>query len=39
VLAAEATSALDTLPMAINDATNFVVTEIVDLDSVRSGIA
>jgi hypothetical protein len=37
--AAEATSALGTLPLAINDATNFVVTEIVDLDSVRSGIA
>jgi hypothetical protein len=37
--AAEATSALDTLPTAINDATNFVVTEIVDLDSVRPSIA
>jgi hypothetical protein len=37
--AAEATSALDTLPMAINDVTSFVVTEIVDLDSARASIS
>jgi hypothetical protein len=35
---AEATSALKTLPIAINDATDFVVMEVIDLDSVRSGI-
>lgn len=37
--AAGASTALDTLPTAINDATNFVVTEIVDLDSVRPSMA
>jgi hypothetical protein len=33
--AAEATAVLGTLPTVINDATDFVLTEIVDLDSVR----
>jgi hypothetical protein len=36
--AAEATTALDSLPTGINDATNVVLTEIVDLDSVRPSI-
>jgi hypothetical protein len=36
--AAEATAALNTLPIAINDATAFVLTEILDLDSVRPGV-
>ena len=36
--AAEATVALNTLPIAINDATAFVLTEILDLDSVRPGV-
>jgi hypothetical protein len=35
--AAEATTALDTLPIAANDATDIVVTEIIDLDSVQPG--
>jgi hypothetical protein len=37
--AAEATAALNTLPTAINDATAFVLTEILDADSVRPGVA
>ena len=37
--AAEATAALGTLPIAINDATDIVLTEIIDLDSVRPGVA
>jgi hypothetical protein len=37
--AAEATAALNTLPTAINDATAFVLTEILDSDSVRPGVA
>jgi hypothetical protein len=36
---AEATAALGTLPIVVNDATDFVVTEVVDLDSVRPGVA
>ena len=36
--AAEATAALNSLPIAINDATAFVLTEILDLDSVRPGV-
>ena len=36
--AAEATAALNSLPVAINDATAFVLTEILDLDSVRPGV-
>jgi hypothetical protein len=36
--AAEATTALNTLPIAINDATTFVLTEVIDLDSVRPSV-
>ena len=36
---AEATAAHNTLPMVINEATTFVLTEIVDPDSVRLGSA
>jgi len=36
--AAEATTALNSLPTAINDATAFVLTEILDLNSVRPGV-
>jgi len=36
--AAEATAALGTLPTAINDATDFVLIEVVDPDSVRPGV-
>jgi len=35
--AAEATATLNTLPIAINDATSFDLIEVVDLDSVRPG--
>lgn len=35
----EATVVLGTLPTAINDATKFVLKEIVDLDSARRGVA
>jgi hypothetical protein len=35
----EATAALSTMPIVINGATTFVLTEIVDLDSVRPSIA
>lgn len=35
----EATAALNTLPIALNNASTFVLTEIVDLDSVRPGVA
>jgi hypothetical protein len=35
--AAEATTALDTLPIAANDATDIVLTEIIDLDSLQAG--
>jgi hypothetical protein len=35
----EATAALNTLPIAINNASTFVLTEIVDLDSVRPSMA
>jgi hypothetical protein len=35
--AAEATTALDTLPIAANHATDIVLTEIIDLDSVQPG--
>jgi hypothetical protein len=34
---AEATAALNTLPIVINDATAYVLMEIVDLDSVHPG--
>jgi hypothetical protein len=34
----EATAALRTLPIAINDATTFVLTEIMDLDAVRHSL-
>ena len=34
-----ATAALNTLPIVINDATTFVLTEITDGDSVRPGTA
>jgi len=34
---AGATAALNTLPIVINDATAYVLTEIVDLDSVHPG--
>jgi hypothetical protein len=37
--AAEATAALNTLPIASNDATAFVLTEVIDLDSVRPSVA
>jgi hypothetical protein len=37
--AAEATAALDTLPTAINDATTFVLTEIIDADSARPSVS
>ena len=37
--AAEATAALNTLPTVINDAASYVLTEIVDLDSVRPSVA
>ena len=36
--AAEATTALNTLPIAINDATTFVLTEVIDLDSARPSV-
>jgi hypothetical protein len=36
--AAEATAALDTLPSVANDATDIVLTEIIDLDSVQAGV-
>jgi hypothetical protein len=36
--ASEATAALGTLPIVINDATDFVLIEVVDLDSVRPGV-
>jgi len=36
---AEATAALNTLPIVINDATAFALTEIVDPDSVHAGSA
>ena len=36
--AAEATAARNSLPLAINDATEFVLTEILELDSVRPGV-
>ena len=36
--AAEASAALNSLPIAINDATAFVLMEILDLDSVRPGV-
>ena len=36
--AAEATTALNTLPIAINDATTFVLAEVIDLDSVRPSV-
>jgi hypothetical protein len=35
--AAEATTALNTLPRVANDATDIVLTEIIDLDSVQPG--
>jgi hypothetical protein len=35
--AAEATTTLDTLPIAANDATDIALTEITDLDSVQPG--
>jgi hypothetical protein len=37
--AAEATAALNALPTAINNATTFALTAIVDLDSVRPGVS
>jgi hypothetical protein len=37
--AAGATAALNTLPIAINDASTFVLTEVIDLDSVGPGVA
>jgi hypothetical protein len=36
--AAEATAALNTLPSVANDATDIVLTEIIDLDSVQAGV-
>ena len=36
---AEATAALNTLPIVANDATDVVLTEILDSDSVQSGVA
>ena len=36
--AAEATAALGTLPIVINDATSFELIEVVDLESVRPGV-
>jgi muconolactone delta-isomerase len=33
---AEATAALSTLPLVINDATTFVLTELVDADSIHA---
>jgi hypothetical protein len=36
--AAEATAALNTLPIAANDATGIVLTEIIDLDSVQAAV-
>jgi hypothetical protein len=35
----EATAALCSLPIAVNKASTFVLTEIVDLDSVRPSVA
>jgi hypothetical protein len=35
----EATAAVNTLPIVINDATTFVLTEIVDPDSLHPGSA
>ena len=35
--AAEATAAINTLPIAINNASTFVLTEVIDLDSVGPG--
>ena len=37
--AADATAALETLPIVINDATSFELIEVVDLESVRPGVA
>lgn len=36
--AAEATAALNTLPIVINDATTFVLTEVIDTDSAPLGV-
>jgi hypothetical protein len=36
--AAEATAALNTLPSVANDATDIVLTEIIDFDSVQPGV-
>ena len=36
--AAEATAAINTLPIAINNASTFVLTEVIDLDSVGPGV-
>jgi hypothetical protein len=36
--AAEATAALNTLPSVANDATDIVLTEIIDLDAVQAGV-
>jgi hypothetical protein len=35
----EATAVLNTMPIVLNDATTFVLTAMVDLDSVPSGLA
>jgi hypothetical protein len=35
---AEATAALGTLPIVKNDATSFVLIEVIDLESVRPGV-
>ena len=35
----EAIAALNTLPIVVNDATSFVLTQIVDLESVRASLA
>jgi hypothetical protein len=36
--AAEATAVLNTLPIAINDATTIVLTEVIDLDTARPSV-
>jgi len=36
--AAEATAVLNTLPIAINDATTVVLTEVIDLDTARPSV-
>ena len=36
--AAEATAALNTLPSVANDATDIVLTEIIDFDTVQPGV-